>query len=361
MKTWYEEVQTIEVQTWKFKPFNLYGSKWLQRIENSSDPPKVESPVMRNDKPIEDVAKYLISEEMARSSPMFNQNLETPGCLRKLYTGYEKADLNQLNSECIVNTTTCQTPRECQTRSYATLKGKSSMIQRSTPNASAKQLYTELDLPQSGSGDDDETWFTELTGIKNTTTTEAVSESDMPADKHLNSVEAFHQHPRTRSAAEPDLPRTPSDHVKERDLPGPLSRDDDEDSSPYVQDLDSADHVPCSSSTMTTSGHNDKTLTHSLGASAHGSEFPIAPNANLTGSDRKVTPVSPELPAASQKWSAQTAKLTIFLTPRFFVRRKKTIRIKTTQQCKQSTTNKFSNFRCKMKSLTEIYSHSQRM
>ena len=49
------------------------------------------------------------------------------------------------------------------------------------------------------------------------------------------------------------------------------------------------------------------------------------------------------------------------LTPRFFVRRKKIVRIKTTQQCKQSTTNKFSNFRCKMKSLTEIYSHSQRM
>ena len=34
-------------QELKFKPVNLYGSKWLQRIEDSSNPPKVES---RNNK-----------------------------------------------------------------------------------------------------------------------------------------------------------------------------------------------------------------------------------------------------------------------------------------------------------------------
>ena len=81
---------------------------------------------MRNDKQPEDFAKRLIYEEMARSSPsqQFNQNLETPGCLTKLSypdemmtlsddshipfrTGYEKADLNQLEPECIVSTTTC--------------------------------------------------------------------------------------------------------------------------------------------------------------------------------------------------------------------------------------------------------------
>ena len=123
----------------------------------------------------------------------------------------------------------------------------------------------------------------------------------------------FHQNPKSQPVAEPDLPRITvpivttisaapcSINGRERDLPGPRSQDDDEDSSPYVQDLNSADHVPCSSSTMTTSGHNDKTLTHSLGASAHGSEFPFAPNANLTGSDRKVTPASPRLTAASEK------------------------------------------------------------
>ena len=67
----------------KFKPVNLYGSKWLQHIEDSSDPPKVKSPAMRKDKSTEDFAERLIFEEMARSSQQlqFNQNLETPSCL----------------------------------------------------------------------------------------------------------------------------------------------------------------------------------------------------------------------------------------------------------------------------------------
>ena len=136
----------------QFKPVNLYGSKWLRCIEDLSDPPKVESPVMRRDKSTEDFAEHLIFEQMARSSRLqqFNQNLGTPGCLLKLSTGYEKADLNRLEPECNDSTTSCQTPRECQTRSTELLK-KTSMIQRSTPIASAKQLQRnrKATLPQS--------------------------------------------------------------------------------------------------------------------------------------------------------------------------------------------------------------------
>ena len=142
------------------------------------------------------------------------------------------------------STLPCQTPRECQTRSNAILK-KPSMnehaqqisattsqhVQRSTQQLSANP---EMDLPQSGSEDEDETWLTEPTGSKVTTRTGVVLESDSPAEVHLNSVEAFHQHRKTQPVAEPDLPRTPdpalSDHAKECVLPGPLSRDDDEDS-----------------------------------------------------------------------------------------------------------------------------------
>ena len=89
-----------------------------------------------------------------------------------------------------------------------------------------------------------------------------------------------------------------------------MSWDDDEDSSPLVQDLDLADHVPCLTRDMTTSGHDEPTLTHSLGASAHGSEIPIAQNAKLTGNNRKVTPASPRLTAASEKAEEENAKLT---------------------------------------------------
>ena len=161
------------------------------------------------------------------------------------------------------------------------------MIQRSTPIASAKQLQPELDLPQSGSEDEDETWLTEFTGIKNTTT-EAVSESDTPADKHLNSMAAFHQHSKTQPVAEPNLPRTKCD------LPGPQYQDDDEDSSPFIQDLNLADPVPCSTRDMTTSAHDESTLTHSQGACALGSEIRNSENAKLTNSDRKATPSVPQ-------------------------------------------------------------------
>ena len=89
-------------------------------------------------------------------------------------------------------------------------------------------------------------------------------------------------------------------------MPGPLSRDDDEDSSPLIQDLDPADHVPCSTRDMTTSGHEDPTLTHSLGASALGSETFNSENANFTDSDRKMTPAS--LPQ-SAKLTGSTGRL----------------------------------------------------
>ena len=75
------------MQGLQFKPANLYGSKWLRRIEDSNDPPKVESPVMRKVKLNEDFAEHLIFEEMVRSSQQqqqFNRNLDTPGCLIKL-------------------------------------------------------------------------------------------------------------------------------------------------------------------------------------------------------------------------------------------------------------------------------------
>ena len=189
--------------------------------------------------------------------------------------------------------------RECETRSYATLM-KSSMIQQTTQQIPARP---ELDLPQSGSKDDDETWLTEPTGCKTTTTPKVAAEAIIAAEA-INAAEAcssaedpFHPHPKTQPVAEPDLPRTQapanSDHAKECDLPGPLSRDDDEDSSPLIKDLDLADHIPCSTRDMTTSGHDESTLTHSLGASALGSETTISENANLTDSNRKVTPASP--------------------------------------------------------------------
>ena len=77
----------------------------------------------------------------------------------------------------------------------------------------------------------------------------------------------------------PDLHRTPDSrpskfrHAKECGLPGPMSRDDDEDSSPLTQDLDLAQHIPCSTRDLATEGHLSSTpLTLSPGASAHGSE-----------------------------------------------------------------------------------------
>ena len=75
---------------------------------------------------------------------------------------------------------------------------------------------------------------------------------------------------------------------------GPQSQDDDEDSSPYVQDLDLEDHVSCSNHEMTTCGHQNNTLTHS---------------GLLFGNPTKeVTPASP---TKSAKDPLRSAKLTI--------------------------------------------------
>ena len=92
----------------------------------------------------------------------------------------------------------------------------------------------------------------------------------------------FHPHPRIQSVAEPILLQTDelilthksaapcTINGSECALPGSTSRDDDEDSSPLVQDLDLAEHVPYSNCDMTTLGHDDTTLTLVLGASSNG-------------------------------------------------------------------------------------------
>ena len=75
------------------------------------------------------------------------------------------------------------------------------MIQRSTSNASAKQLQTELDLPQSGSEDEDETWLAEFAGSQDSAETKTAEAG--------NTKEAtFHPTPNNHSVADPDLPRT---------------------------------------------------------------------------------------------------------------------------------------------------------
>ena len=98
-------------------------------------------------------------------------------------------------------------------------------------------------MPQSGSEDEDEALPTEGVNEKIQATNEAM----------------FPQYPKTQSFVEPDLLRTPdpatSAYANECELPGPMSRDDEEDSSPLVQDLDLGQHIPCSTCDMTTSGH----------------------------------------------------------------------------------------------------------
>ena len=159
------------------------------------------------------------------------------------------------------------------------------MNQRSTQQISAT---SGSDLPQSGSEDEDEAWPTE--GAK-----EGIQAA--------NSAR-FPQYPKTTPSADPVLLRTQnpanSANANECDLPGPQSRDDDEDSSPFVQDLDLEDSVSCSNHEMTTCGHRNNTLTHS---------------GLLFGNPTKeVTPASPrqntKLTATSQKSPRQNAKLT---------------------------------------------------
>ena len=111
---------------------------------------------------------------------------------------------------------------------------------------------SELDLPQSRFQDEDEAWPTEKANEK----------------IQAANVAMFPQYPKTPSVSEPILPRnyepihTPISAAQctingsECDLPGPVSRYDDEDSSPLVQNLDLAQHIPCSTRDMRhTSGH----------------------------------------------------------------------------------------------------------
>ena len=102
-------------------------------------------------------------------------------------------------------------------------------------------------------------------------------------EEYWKTISQPRQNLKTQSVAEPDLPRTPdpahSVYANECDLSGPVSRDDDEDSSPFIQDLDLANHVPCSNYDMT--GHDDDALTHNGWSRAHASTT----NSQLTGSN----------------------------------------------------------------------------
>ena len=121
----------------------------------------------------------------------------------------------------------------------------------------------------------------------------------------------FHQHSKTQPVAEPDLPRITEPVVTTisaapcstighgSDLPGPQSQDDDEDSSPIVQELNRAEHTQCSS--------YHYTLTHSLVASALGSEKPLqvtptspAQNTNLSGNTGKEEHENAKLTSATR-------------------------------------------------------------
>ena len=171
-------------------------------------------------------------------------------------------------------------------------------VQRSTQQIPAT---AELDLPQFGSEDEDETRLTEPTGCKTTKPTKVVAEATRAAEACQKSVDPFHQHSKTQPVAEPDLLRTRdpanSDYIKGCDLPGPQSQDDDEDSSPIVQELDRAEHTQCSSYhyTLTQSGFLTTTLvvgTDSKELVTTGSTKNTSPNQL---NDRKVTPTSLQL------------------------------------------------------------------
>ena len=196
---------------------------------------------MRNNKPIEDTAKRLISEVMARSSPMFNQNLETPGCLIKLqpaptllrnYIEVSKENENQLEPECIDSTTTCQIPRKSQTRSTELLK-KSSRI--STSSKYPQQQHNVLNN-QPSKYPQLQNWIclsldlrmTMKRGLRYLPELRLPSQSKSQRKQSTQRKRAQLQ--RIRFSTLED-----SACCKEYDLPGPLSRDDDEDSSPLIQ------------------------------------------------------------------------------------------------------------------------------
>ena len=229
-------------------------------VEDSSDRLEMVSPMMCKDHQLKD-AEELIFQEMAHPLTTHSsiQDLETTDCLAKLQhsstppwnlSGSEKANLNLLESKEKV--AMCQTPRESRTRSADYLK-KPSMKQHAqqisaTTSQHAEQstqqisATTELELPQSGSEDDDETWLTELKGCE---APSRAAEAYTQLNEYWKTIGPFHPTPTIHSAAEPVLLRTPDSALSASAdscaLPGPLSRDDDEDSSPRTQDLDLAD------------------------------------------------------------------------------------------------------------------------
>ena len=116
-----------------------------------------------------------------------------------------------------------------------------------------------------------------------TTPHEAATKARIQLKGYWKTISPSRQNLRTQSVAEPDLPRTPdsalSTPVIGCDLPGPMSRDDDEDSSPFVFALDLAEHTRCSNYDMTTFGHEEATLTHNWWLGAHAPAI----NCQLTG------------------------------------------------------------------------------
>ena len=145
------------------------------------------------------------------------------------------------------STTLCQTPRVCQTRSTANLK-KTSMNQHvfnDPPRKYPQQNWICLSL--------------NLRMMMATSPHEAATIARIQLKGYWKTISPSHQNLRTQSVVEPDLPRTPDPALSTPaigcDLPGPMSRDDDEDSSPFVFALDLAEHTRCSNYDMTTFGH----------------------------------------------------------------------------------------------------------
>ena len=103
-------------------------------------------------------------------------------------------------------------------------------------------------MTQFGSEDDDEAWLTELIGFEAVSPINIAAEAYTQAEDCWKTINPPLQTLKIYSVAEPDLPQTPdlplSANANECNLPGPLSRDDDEDSSPRTQDMDLAKHIP---------------------------------------------------------------------------------------------------------------------
>ena len=119
----------------------------------------------------------------------------------------------------------------------------------------------------------------------------------------------------TLTDAEPDLPRTQdpaisAPAIEVSDLPGPLSRDDDEDSSPRPQDLYLAEHTSCSNHGLTTLGQESTALTHQGLLDGNPTTCKDPPgSANLTGSTSKGHPVTANLSDTNRQGPLGSANL----------------------------------------------------